>query len=316
MNLSKIFLLCLILSCSQINQRQFTSNSDEKDLRIFDILYNKLFRILVRAVITNHGDWEKANEESKPYIRKFYQEELDESSERDIDRYQPEDIIRTIAKRGIRYVVKIENGDFGPQYDHSSFGTLSLEEQKLFIKILKDDKKFNKMLETYDKDFKSYYLLHEKNKQQQSLIREEKGFEPSTEKKSNLEVSPEKAHVLLLEDNQHLIVLMKRMLLKKGFKESNILVAKNITDAIRIFSEYKNNIDIAILDFELPDGKGTYIGMLIDDFKEEFSTLRPLTILWTGRSDDFQENPLGIDRVFSKSPVAAPISFILEKIKK
>ena len=60
--------------------------------------------------------------------------------------------------------------------------------------------------------------------------------------------------ILLVEDNEDDIILIRRLLDKTGIKINNILIARDIDDAIQIMKSDKN-IDIVLLDLNLPSSK-------------------------------------------------------------
>jgi len=64
----------------------------------------------------------------------------------------------------------------------------------------------------------------------------------------NLDRSADPKTVLLVDDHQNSLIVLKKMLERSGI---NVIAVDNGEDAIKIFSE-KNNIDLVLMDIKMP----------------------------------------------------------------
>ena len=88
------------------------------------------------------------------------------------------------------------------------------------------------------------------------------------ESRSNLKL-------LIVDDSEDILILLSKGLLKKGYKY--ILTAKSGLEAVKVIEENgKENIDLVILDWQMPDMDGLAVFEII---KEKFGTNFPAIML-------------------------------------
>jgi PAS domain S-box-containing protein len=134
---------------------------------------------------------------------------------------------------------------------------------------------------------------------------------------SSLE-DPQKKKIILIEDSEDHIFLLKRELSKQGF-DLDMTVAKSATDAEEYLSMESLPFDIVILDYSLPEKTGLEI---LDSIKQKSLNDFVQVILTTGMGSEkvaAEALRLGADDYIIKevnfaSQVAKAVSHALEKI--
>ncbi|MHA1989552.1 MAG: response regulator [Candidatus Hodarchaeales archaeon] len=134
---------------------------------------------------------------------------------------------------------------------------------------------------------------------------------------SSLE-DPQKKKIILIEDSEDHIFLLKRELSKQGF-DLDITIAKSATDAEEYLNMESLPFDIVILDYSLPEKTGLEI---LDSIKQKSLNDFVQVILTTGMGSEkvaAEALRLGADDYIIKevnfaSQVAKAVSHALEKI--
>ncbi len=91
------------------------------------------------------------------------------------------------------------------------------------------------------------------------------------------------ATILIVEDNQSILELNSKKLLRHGF---NVLPAKNLSQARKFLSS--NNIDLIVLDVMLPDGNGF-------DFCKEVKAKNEILVLFLTGKTQIKDKITGLD---------------------